>query len=165
MAVKPFGYLNHKKYSSNTDSLNNFKSIIDRQNQNQKFIKIEENKYQIPILKKSSSSSNNSKRIFNSCVENVDRNRPLSNKSMNQTIQCINNDGNQVTISLLRRNTRPLRTKKTISSCFIVRNVQFYWSAKASSYSKSEAARKSPKKSIIIEDRSIYSSYVNAKTS
>jgi hypothetical protein len=98
LAVKPFGCLNHQKYTSNTDSLNNFKSIIDRQNQNQKFIKIEENKNQIPLLKKSSSSSNNTKRIFNSCIENADRSRPLSNKSMVQAIQCNNNDGNQVSL-------------------------------------------------------------------
>lgn len=153
LAVKPFGYLNHKKHSSNTDSINNFKSIIDRQNQNQRFIKIEESKYQIPILKKSSLSSNNSKRIFNSCIENVDYSRPLSNTTVNQGMQCINKDGNQVIVILCRQNIRQLRMKKTIRSCFIVQNVRFYWSVRASFCRKSKTMRKVVKEMKVIVDR------------
>jgi len=67
--------------------------------------------------------------------------------------------------TLFRRNTRPLRMKITIRSYFIAPNVQFYWSAKVLSCSKSKVVGSSLKITNTIPDRSIYNSYVNAKTS
>jgi hypothetical protein len=165
LAVKPFGYLNHKKQTSNTDSLNNFKSIIDRQSQNQKFIKIDEHKYEIPILKKSSSSSNNRKRIFNSCIENVEKSRPLSKATIHEGIPCENDDGNQVMIILNRQNIRLSLMKEMSRRFIIVLNVRSYWLVRGLSWRKSRIEERLMRNKSILRDRLDYNSYVNVKTS